>query len=79
MPENSLLSGLLVLDLAAEPGRQAARILGDLGARVVRLATPAGGAGEGPCREAAWDAGKERASPADLDDLLAAADVVLWR
>lgn len=79
MPE-SLLHGLAVLDLADDPGARAARILGDLGAAVVRVVPPAGD--PLPPRDArAWNAGKDvRALPADspeLDALLAAADVVV--
>src|SRR3954454_1476774 len=70
--ENSLLSGLLVLDLAEEPGRTGARILGDLGATVVRI-----GADDGSLRGRIWDAGKERAGVERLAELLAKADVVI--
>src|SRR3954447_17650222 len=77
MAENALLSGLLVLDLALEPGRTAARILGDLGARVVRMDVPDDPEAGDPLRAATWDAGKEHASETDLDALLAAADVVI--
>ncbi|GIU88103.1 MAG: hypothetical protein KatS3mg009_2618 [Acidimicrobiia bacterium] len=79
MPE-SLLHGLAVLDLADDPGARAARILGDLGAAVVRVVPPTGD--PLPHRDArAWNAGKDvRALAADspeLDALLAAADVVV--
>src|SRR5438270_10089251 len=72
MSENALLSGVLVVDLAEEPGRTAARILGDLGATVVRVGTE-----DGSLRGLVWDAGKALAPPEDLDQLLAAADVVI--
>jgi len=72
MSENALLSGLLVLDLAEEPGRTGARILGDLGATVIRV-----GAEDGSLRGRVWDAGKALAPPEELDRLLAAADVVI--
>ena len=72
MPEDALLRGLLVLDLAAEPGRTGARLLGDLGARVVRISSE-----DRSLRGEIWDAGKEVALPEDLDELLAAADVVI--
>ncbi|HEV3354202.1 MAG TPA: CoA transferase [Acidimicrobiales bacterium] len=72
MAENALLSGLLVLDLAQEPGRTGARLLGDLGATVVRLADE-----DGSLRGRVWDAGKASARPEELGDLLAAADVVI--
>src|SRR5436190_6777315 len=72
MSENALLSGLLVLDLAEEPGRTGARILGDLGATVVRI-----GADDGSLRGRIWDAGKEQAGADRLDELLAEADVVI--
>ena len=72
MSENALLSGLLVVDLAQEPGRTAARILGDLGATVVRP-----GPADPTLRGLVWDAGKEIVDPARLDDLLASADVVI--
>ncbi|MCU1450716.1 MAG: hypothetical protein JWP02_2886, partial [Acidimicrobiales bacterium] len=61
MPTDALLNGLLILDLAAEPGRTAARILGDLGARVVRV--PPAGRDDG-LRGRVWDAGKEPAAAA---------------
>src|SRR5947209_2670958 len=74
MPENALLSGLVVLDLAQEPGRTAARILGDLGATVVRIADAAD---NGALRGLVWDAGKEQAAVDRLDELLGAAHVVI--
>src|SRR5438270_1698849 len=67
-----LLDGRLVVDLAAEPAQMAGRILGVLGARVVRV----GEAGPG-LRARAWAAGKEIVDEGALDDLLASADVVI--
>jgi crotonobetainyl-CoA:carnitine CoA-transferase CaiB-like acyl-CoA transferase len=72
MPENALLSGLVVLDLAQEPGRTGARILGDLGATVVRIEED-----DGSLRALVWDAGKEQATADCLDELLGAAHVVI--
>ena len=72
MPESALLSGLLVLDLAEEPGRTGTRLLGDLGATVVRI-----GGDDGSLRALIWDAGKALAGADRLDELLAAADVVI--
>ncbi len=75
----ALLAGLRVVDLGGEPAARAARVLGDLGAVVVRVVPPAGEVL--PERIArAWNAGKQLEtlaadSPA-LDALLAAADVV---
>ena len=37
-----LLAGLRVVDLGAEPSARAARVLGDLGASVVRVVPPGG-------------------------------------
>jgi crotonobetainyl-CoA:carnitine CoA-transferase CaiB-like acyl-CoA transferase len=75
-----LLHGLAVLDLADDPGARAARILGDLGAAVVRVVPP-GGDPLPPRAARAWNAGKDvRALPADspeLDELLAGADAVV--
>jgi crotonobetainyl-CoA:carnitine CoA-transferase CaiB-like acyl-CoA transferase len=74
MPENALLSGLTVVDLgSAEPGRTAARILGDLGARVLRVGTP----DTRSRRAAVWDAGKDHVGAEETGTLLAAADVVI--
>jgi len=74
----SLLDGLRVLDLAGEPAQMAARILGDLGADVTRVAC--GGSGRAVDR-VAWDAGKRLVTIAPDDDalheLLANADVVI--
>ena len=69
---NPLLDGLLVVDLAGEPGQMTSRILGVLGARVVRVA-PAGD----DLRGRAWAAGKELVAEEALDELLASADVVI--
>jgi crotonobetainyl-CoA:carnitine CoA-transferase CaiB-like acyl-CoA transferase len=78
MPEG-LLAGLRVLDLADDPGARAARILGDLGAAVVRVVPPAGDPLRGNIARA-WNAGKDvRALAADapeLDELFASADIV---
>ena len=78
MTSESLLDGLRVLDLAGEPAQMAARILGDLGADVTRVACA--GAGRAVDR-VAWDAGKRlvTVAPDDdaLDQLLANADVVI--
>jgi crotonobetainyl-CoA:carnitine CoA-transferase CaiB-like acyl-CoA transferase len=74
-----LLDGLNVLDLGHDPGARAARILGDLGATVVRVVPPAGDPLSGNVARA-WNAGKQvRAVAADeteLDTLLAGADIV---
>ncbi len=79
-----LLAGTRVVDLAGEPAAMAGRILGDLGADVVRVEPRDGDplrAAE-PHRFLAWSAGKGSLvvdGPADprLADLLAAADVVV--
>ncbi len=79
MTSESLLDGLNVLDLAGEPAQMAARILGDLGADVTRVAY----AGSGRDMDRlAWDAGKRLVTIAAADDdvldaLLAHADVVI--
>ena len=78
MTSESLLDGLNVLDLAGEPAQMAARILGDLGAEVTRVAS----AGSGRAIDRlAWDAGKRLltagAHSDELGELLAAADVVI--
>ena len=74
-----LLDGLQVLDLGHDPAARAARILGDLGAAVVRVVPPSGDPLGGNVARA-WNAGKDvRAlEPGDneLRELLAAADVV---
>jgi len=73
----ALLDGLRVLDLAGEPAQMAARILGDLGADVTRVAC----AGSGRAVDRlAWDAGKRVVTTPDDDELtrlLAAADIVI--
>jgi len=80
---NRLLDGVRVLDLAGEPGAIAGRVLGDLGADVVVVEPPGGHPlREQPHRWLAWAAGKVARAvdgPEDpaLDELLAAADVVL--
>ncbi|MDQ1383283.1 MAG: hypothetical protein QOG65_662, partial [Actinomycetota bacterium] len=74
-----LLAGLRVVDLGNEPSARAARVLGDLGATVVRVVPPDGDVLHGNVARA-WNAGKQVvALPADgaaLDALLSAADVV---
>ena len=74
-----LLSGLRVVDLGAEPAARAARVLGDLGATVVRVVPPAGDVLSGNVARA-WNAGKQvvalTADDPQVDELLAAADVV---
>ncbi len=74
-----LLAGLQVVDLGGEPSARAARVLGDLGATVVRVVPPAGDVLHGNVARA-WNAGKEVAALAAdaprLDQLLTGADVV---
>jgi crotonobetainyl-CoA:carnitine CoA-transferase CaiB-like acyl-CoA transferase len=76
-----LCAGIRVLDLADDPGARAARILGDLGADVVRV-VPLDGDPLARRRadDLAWNAGKQVAALAGdasaLDALLEAADVV---
>jgi crotonobetainyl-CoA:carnitine CoA-transferase CaiB-like acyl-CoA transferase len=75
-----LLDGLRVVDLGDDPGARAARVLGDLGATVVRVVPPAGDPLTGNVARA-WNAGKQvvvldAADPA-LDELLAATDIVV--
>jgi crotonobetainyl-CoA:carnitine CoA-transferase CaiB-like acyl-CoA transferase len=74
-----LLDGLRVVDLGAEPSARAARVLGDLGAKVVRVVPPEGDVLSGNVARA-WNAGKEvvalASDSSDLDALLAVADVV---
>jgi crotonobetainyl-CoA:carnitine CoA-transferase CaiB-like acyl-CoA transferase len=74
-----LLEGLQVVDLGAEPAARAARVLGDLGAVVVRVLPPEGDVLHGNVARA-WNAGKRvEALAADdpaLDALLERADVV---
>jgi crotonobetainyl-CoA:carnitine CoA-transferase CaiB-like acyl-CoA transferase len=70
-----LLDGVCVLDIATEPGTTAARVLGDLGAMVVRIED--GEQDARSLRAKVWDAGKLRAASDRLDEFLAAADVVI--
>jgi crotonobetainyl-CoA:carnitine CoA-transferase CaiB-like acyl-CoA transferase len=74
-----LLDGVEVLDLGGDPAARAARILGDLGARVVRVVPRAGDVLTGHVART-WNSGKEvRALDAGdpaLDELLRAAAVV---
>lgn len=75
-----LLDGLRVLDLGGDTGARAARVLGDLGADVVRVVPPSGDRlDERAVR--AWNAGKQvialAADDPALDALLADADVVI--
>ena len=53
-----LLDGLRVLDLGNDAGARAARVLGDLGADVVRVVPPAGDPLRGNIARA-WNAGKQ--------------------
>lgn len=71
----ALLAGIRVVDLAHDPGARAARVLGDLGAEVVRIVPAAGDPLTGNVARA-WNAGKVLAPEADLDACLAVADVV---
>jgi crotonobetainyl-CoA:carnitine CoA-transferase CaiB-like acyl-CoA transferase len=79
-PDARLLDGLRILDLADDPGARAARILGDLGAEVVRVVPPTGDRLTGSVARA-WNAGKQIQELASddprLDALLGAADVVI--
>jgi crotonobetainyl-CoA:carnitine CoA-transferase CaiB-like acyl-CoA transferase len=74
-----LLEGLDVVDLGDDPSARAARVLGDLGATVTRVVPPSGDVLHGNVARA-WNAGKQvralAADDAELDALLAAADVV---
>ena len=74
-----LLEGLRVVDLGNDPSARAGRVLGDLGASVVRVVPPAGDVLSGNVARA-WNAGKEVRSlapdAADLDELLASAAIV---
>lgn len=74
-----LLEGLRVVDLGGEPAARAARVLGDLGATVVRVVPPDGDVLTGNVARA-WNAGKRVVAlapdAAELDELLGAADVV---
>jgi crotonobetainyl-CoA:carnitine CoA-transferase CaiB-like acyl-CoA transferase len=75
-----LLESVRVVDLADDPGARACRILGDLGAAVVRVVPPTGDVLTGSVA-AAWNAGKDvralAADDAELDTLLAGADVII--
>ena len=71
----ALLAGVRVVDLAHDPGARAARILGDLGAEVVRIVPAAGDPLTGNVARA-WNAGKVCAREEELDSYLAAAHVV---
>lgn len=78
----SLLEGLVVVDLAGEPAAAAARLLADLGAGVTRVEPPGRPARPvDPFRVAVWQArSRVVAHAADdpaLADLLRAADVVV--
>jgi crotonobetainyl-CoA:carnitine CoA-transferase CaiB-like acyl-CoA transferase len=74
-----LLDGLRVLDLGGDPSARAARVMGDLGADVVRVVPPTGDPLGGSVA-LAWNAGKQvewlAADDPALDALLSEADVV---
>jgi crotonobetainyl-CoA:carnitine CoA-transferase CaiB-like acyl-CoA transferase len=74
-----LLEGLRVVDFGDDPSARAGRVLGDLGASVVRVVPIEGDVLKGNVARA-WNAGKDvRALAADdpeLDALLAETDVV---
>jgi len=74
-----LLDGLRVLDLGGDPSARAARVLGDLGADVVRVVPPSGDPFD-PIIDRTWNAGKQvvrlAADDPELDALLGQADVV---
>jgi crotonobetainyl-CoA:carnitine CoA-transferase CaiB-like acyl-CoA transferase len=70
-----LLDGLRVLDLGNEPSARAARLLGDLGATVTRVVPSTGDVLTGNVARA-WNAGKEVVVGDDVDEYVAAADVV---
>src|SRR5258705_289967 len=74
-----LLDGLRVLDLGGDTSARATRVLGDLGADVVR-AVPPGGDPLTHSVARTWNAGKQvvkvGATDRELDTLLAEADVV---
>ena len=55
---HGLLEGLRVLDLGGDTSARAARVLGDLGAEVVRV-VPAGGEPLPHSVARAWNAGKQ--------------------
>ncbi|MGQ0826649.1 MAG: CoA transferase [Actinomycetota bacterium] len=74
-----LLAGLRVVDLGADPAARAARVLGELGADVVRVVPPSGDCLR-PNVARAWNVGKTTrtlaADDAALDEVLRDADVV---
>jgi crotonobetainyl-CoA:carnitine CoA-transferase CaiB-like acyl-CoA transferase len=74
-----LLAGVRVVDLGADPAARAARVLGDLGARVDRVVPPAGDVLAGNVARA-WNAGKSvhrlGADDPQLGTLLHSADIV---
>ena len=74
-----LLEGLRVVDLGDDPSARAARVLGDLGASVVRVVPPEGDVLHGNVARA-WNAGKDVRTLAtddpELDALLAETDIV---
>ena len=76
----ALLDGLRVLDLGGDTSARAARVLGDLGADVVRVVPLAGDPIDRDHVALAWNAGKQvialAADDAALGALLADADVV---
>src|SRR5262245_12032229 len=76
---HGLLEGLRVLDLGGDVSARAARVLGDLGADVVRVVTPKGDALPHSVARA-WNAGKQvvrlAAGDRELETLLDEADVV---
>jgi crotonobetainyl-CoA:carnitine CoA-transferase CaiB-like acyl-CoA transferase len=78
-PREGLLAALRVVDLGDDPAARAARVLGDLGADVVRIVPPGGDVLGGNIARA-WNAGKQveslAADDARLDEILTAADVV---
>src|SRR5437867_2366485 len=71
-PNESLLDGITVLDLAGEPAAMAGRMLADLGAGVVRIGPTLPGA-----FEAVWARGKRTATADELPALLSSVDVVI--
>jgi crotonobetainyl-CoA:carnitine CoA-transferase CaiB-like acyl-CoA transferase len=74
-----LLAGLHVVDLGGEPSARAARVLGDLGASVVRIVPPAGDVMKAEVARS-WNAGKRvialAADDPEVSEELAAADIV---
>jgi crotonobetainyl-CoA:carnitine CoA-transferase CaiB-like acyl-CoA transferase len=74
-----LLDGIVVLDIGDEPAARAARVLGDLGATVIRVVPPSGDVLTGT-RAAAWNTGKSvqalAADDAAFDQALCYADIV---